>query len=113
MMNNDITVELLKEKGFVEYEKSIIEHDSVDHVYQKMYGDQLGKKYFLDVKHYNLRHPYTHEDLSGYEIIGQLYLKDSHNAVNIEFLESDIDEAEKFIDSLFNKKLVEYYEKYN
>ena len=106
-----ITERNLVEKGFVEYPKTFFDSDSVDHCYQKCYRDDLGKKYFLDVKHYNLHHPLTQEDLSGYEVSSQIYLKKNHHAVNLTFLDSDIEEAESFIDYLFNQDRLDYYER--
>lgn len=112
-MNRDITVEWLKDNGFNEYSKSWLDSENVDHLYQKMYKDNMGKKYFIDVKHYKLYHPSTFEDLSGYEVSTQVYLKDSHNAINLNFIDSDVTEAEKLIEKLFEIGVLEYYEKWN
>lgn len=112
-MNNTITEKLLKEKGFTEYTKSSFDSSSVDHVYQKMYRDKIGKKYFINVKHYKMYHPATFEDLSGYEVSTQVYLKENHNAINLDFIDSDIDEAESVIDKLFEIGLLDYYEKWD
>lgn len=109
-MNNIITHDWLINNGFKEYNKTQFDSSAVDHCYQKCYSDSLGKRYFIDVKHYALIHPYTEADLSGYEVSGQFYLKDSHNAVNMNFLDSDVNEVEEFIDKLFDEELLEHYE---
>ena len=106
----NITHEWLINNGFKEYSRSPIDSEAIDHVYQKSYRDERGKKYFLEVKHWKLVHPITNEDLSGYEVSGQFYLKGNHNAVNISFINSDVDEAEEFIEKLFDNNMLEYYE---
>ena len=106
-MNKD---EILN-RGFTEYSKSPFDSPSCDALYQKLYRGKDGeKRYFLNIKHYSMTHPTTKEDLSGYEIDTQLYLKGSHNAVNIKFLDDNLDEAEKFIETLFSNNIVENYE---
>lgn len=102
----------LKEKNFHEYKPSSIESPSVDKCWQKRYDDEQGnKRYFLDVKHYKLRHPTLGTDLSGYEVYTQLYMKGSHNAFNINFLDgTTITEAEQFIDELFESGKLDNYE---
>ena len=108
--NNKIIEEELINKGFIEYPKSPLHSESVTNCYQKRYRDDKGTKYFIDVCYYKLIHPTTKEDLSGYEISGQFYLKDNHNAVNMDFLDSTITEVEQFIDKLFELDILECYE---
>lgn len=112
-MKNDVEVNSLLEQGFVEYSPNPYLDNNVDHLYQKCYRDDFGKKYYLTIKHYNLTHPTTGADLSGYEISGQFYLKGNQNAINMTFLDSDVAEAEKFINKLFELNLLEYYERWS
>lgn len=109
-MTNIIDHDWLISNGFVEYDVPIFDSPGIDHFYQKCYKDDFGKKYFIDVRHYKIHHPTTFEDLSGYEVSSQLYLKDSHDAVNMTFLVADIDEIEEFIDRLFDNNMLDYYE---
>lgn len=110
-MKNNLSKDYLLDLGFLEYKPTRIDSPSVDACYQKLYRDELGnKKYYLNVKHYNLIHPTTHEDLSGYEISTQVYNKGNHNAINMNFLDDNIAEAENFIDALFKNNLIENYE---
>lgn len=109
-MYREISEKELFERGFVQVEKSPFETDSVDRVYQKCYRDGHRKRYFLNVKHYKLIHPVTKEDLSGYEISGQFYLKGNHNAVNMNFLFSTIDEVENTIEKMFSVGIFENYD---
>ena len=103
-----LTRKELIERGFTEYKPASFEN--ADKCYQKCYRDGNTKKYFLDVKHYSIEHPYTHEDLSSYEISTQVYVKGTHTAINIQFLNDDIDEAEKLINELFEAGQLEPYE---
>ena len=105
--------ELLIELGFTPYSKSRFDSPSCDECWQKLYRDEYGKKYYLDVKHYDIVHPVTKEQIGGYEVETQVYTKKDHNAINIKFLNGDINEAEKFVETLFKEDLIEYYERYN
>lgn len=109
-MNNKMTKELLLEKGFNEYKPTQFDSSSCDECWQKCYKDETGKKYFLDVKHYNMTHPTTKEFIGGYEIESQIYLKGSHDAINIKFLNDSIEDAENFVNKLFKYNLIENYE---
>ena len=108
MNNNEIIEKELEEKGFISYKPS--SYERCEKCWQKCYRDKKGKKYFIDVKYWKLIHPTTQDDLSGYEVSGQYYLKGNHNAVNMSFLDSSITEVEQFIDKLFELDLLEYYE---
>jgi hypothetical protein len=111
-MNNKLTKEILLGKGFNEYKPSQFDSSSCDECWQKCYKDETGKKYFLDVKHYSMTHPTTKEFIGGYEIETQVYLKGSHDAINIKFLNDSIEDAENFINNLFEQNMIENYEDY-
>lgn len=102
----------LEEKKFNSYNKSEFDSDSVVKCWQKKYRDTRGIKYFIDVKLYEIIHPVSKEDIGGYEVSCQLYLKPNHDAVNLSFLDSTITEVEKFIEDLFELDKLEYYELY-
>jgi len=73
-------------------------------------GDTL---YFLDVYKWDWTiYPGNEVPKAyNYNITTQLYTKGDHHAVNIEFgAFMTIEDAEKFIDSLFNVGLIEPYE---
>ena len=111
-MNNTLTREDILSRGFKEYKPSEFDPSSCDECYQKLYKDENGKKYFMNIKHYTLIHPTTREDIGGYELECQLYIKDTHDSFNIKFLEDDIDEAENLIEFLFDSGKLDYYERY-
>lgn len=98
------------ENGYNEYEPSKLSF--ANRAWQKVIKDNIGKRYFIDIEYYNMTHPSTKDDLSGYSIKSQVYLKDNHNALNLEFLDSSIEEAEEFIDNLFNEGKLDYYERF-
>lgn len=99
----------LLQKGFKKYEPS--EFDGCDRCYQKCYRSFDGtKRYFINVKYYDLVHPYTHEQIGGYEISTQLYRKGSHNAINMTFLNDDLNDAINTIETMFTYGLLEPYE---
>lgn len=104
--------EMLEELGFKQYEKTYLDSPACNGCWQKLYRDDKGKKYFLDVKHYDLVHPTTGDQIGGYEIETQVYLKGSHDAINIKFLNDNLEEAEKFVEFLFKEGKLDYYEEY-
>ena len=109
MDNNKIIEQELIDKGFTEYKPTIFDR-SADKFYQKRYRDGKNTKYFIDVTHYTIIHPTTKEDIGGYEVSGQYYLKGSHDAINMTFISSTVTEVEEFIDKLFEMGLLENYE---
>jgi hypothetical protein len=99
----------LLEKGFKQYKP--LQFDTCNKCYQKCYrGFDGSKKYFIDVEYYDLTHPYTHEQLGGYEISTQLYRKGTHDAINMTFLNDDLDDAINTIETMFASGLLEPYE---
>lgn len=110
-MTNKLTEEELIERGFTSFKPTMFDSESVDKCYQKCYRNEKGdKKYFLDAKHFNLTHPTTGEDLGGWELSTQLYVKGNHHAINLTFLEDDIDEAVSLIEFLYEGGQIENYE---
>ena len=112
-MGNELDREMLEKLGFKQYEKAPFESPSCDECWQKMYSDEYGKKYYLNVKHYDIVHPTTKEQIGGYEVETQVYTKKYHNAIDIKFLSDDIGEAEEFVEGLFDNNIVEYFERYH
>lgn len=94
--------------GFHEYKPTQFDHHVIT-CFQKRYDDEIGKKYFLDIKVYD----FTWADiLEQYHpsISCQLYQKDTHDAVNLDFINWDIEQVEKFIDTMFKTNMLEHYE---
>ena len=108
-----LTRKQLLEKGYREYPRTAFDNENIEHVYQKCFRDDKGIRYFMDVKKWkDVQHPSTGEIIvGGYEYETQLYKKDSHDAMNLLFLTTwDLDEAEAFVDKMFEADLLDYYE---
>ena len=111
MTDTDLIIEHeIDEKSFKSFKVPMF--DNCTKIWQKRYRDKNGIKYYLEVRYYDLVHPTTKEDLSGYEVSGQFYLKGNHKAVNMTFLDSTISEVEEVIDKMFETGQLEYYELY-
>ena len=109
-----ITDDKLIELGFKRYNTAACSKDAKKYLFQKRYLNNKGDiLYFLDIYKWdwtiypwaNVPEPYT------YEISTQLYTKGDHEAVNLSFgTYMTIEDAEKFINTLFDVGLVEPYE---
>ena len=91
------------------YKPTKLDSPSCDKCWQKRYKNGRDTLYFLDIKHYKMTHPTTKEDLSGYEISCQVYLK-SDTAINMTFLNDNLEEAEYTINKMFEVGLLKPYE---
>lgn len=109
-----ITKQDLINAGFHEYKTG--PYDAQKHIverWQLCVRYEGGKKYFIDAKGIDFGPgDELHPDLAGikYELWTQVYTKGSHNAQNITFIGQTIDEAKDFIETLFNKEIIEPYE---
>lgn len=106
--------ELLKRK-FTKYPRTPFDNESVETCFQKRYDDNIGKKYFLNVKKWSsFAHPHTGETFPpSYEYDTQLYKKDGHDAINILFHSSwNLDDVEEYLEKLWATGLFDYYEKF-
>lgn len=110
-----ITEEELIKQGFKKYNTSEYSNDAKKYLFQKRYTNDYGDiLYYLDIYKWDWsifpveRIPESY----SYEITTQLYKRGNHDAINIQFgNQSTIEDAEKFINSLFKYGLVEPYEK--
>ena len=100
----------LIDNGFTKHKPDKWDSPYIEANYQKCYrDDKHNKKYFLNVHEYApLPHVGTKE--KTYEISTQLYLKGTHNAVNLLFLNDDIDAAINTIELMFSAGIIENYE---
>lgn len=98
--------------GFREYKPTPFEYDGVCTCFQKRYDDDFGKKYFIDAKIWD--YSWTNKVPENYHIEyhAQLYENGTHDAINIEFLDWDVHQVEKWIDKLFENKMIEHYERW-
>ena len=109
-----ITEEELIGRGFRKFNTVGHLSDVRRYLFQKRYlDDKDNTLYFLDIYKYDWKH-ISHipiADIYNYEITTQLYRKGSHDAINISFgSDTTIDDAEEFINKLFDIGLIEPYE---
>lgn len=103
--------------GYKKYDKSQFDSDITIYNFQKRFDDEKGKKYFIDV------HKVSNEWFSvseknkeryvpySYTYSCQLYKKDTHAPVNMEFFSDwTIEQVEEFVERLFQNGELDYYE---
>lgn len=99
------------DKGFKEFTPpDFRSYDGVTTMFQKRYDDDLGKKYFIDVKIWDWTGTYKIPENYSVEFEGQYYQKDTHNAVNFTFIDWKLEDVESWLDKLFEVGLIEHYE---
>lgn len=99
--------------GFHEYKPTDIHHESIVTCFQKRYDDDFGKKYFLDINVWDYTLFPAIPERYHPSITGQFYQAETHDAVNFDFIDWDIDAAEKWIDKMFEVGLLEHYERWD
>lgn len=120
MENKQLTDQYFLDRGYVSYEKTPIQPATVLCNFQKVFQDDKGKKYYIDV------HKVSNEWMSdtdkkqewytpySYEYSCQLYEKETYAAMNLEFFsEWNLDHVEAFIERMFQNGELEYYEKFD
>lgn len=108
------------DRGYKKYSRTPFQSDMTLYNFQKRFDDDVGKKYFIDVnkitnewmKEWNKKQswytPYS------YTYSCQLYRKDTHAAVDMEFFSDwTIDQVEEFVERLFQNGELDYYEKWD
>lgn len=105
-----MTEKQLIDYGFKEYEPT--QFDKCDKCFQKCYRGMDGsKKYFIDAKYYKIIHPTTHEDIGGWEYSTQVYVKGTHDAINMNWLNEDsFEDFIGVIEDMFATGILEPYE---
>lgn len=104
-------------RGYKKYSKTPFDSESVMYNFQKRFDNENGKKYFIDIRKIDNRwmedkyvnkswyRPFT------YEYSCQLYKKETHDALDIDFHSSwTIEQVENFVEKLFQDGLLDYYE---
>ena len=104
----NIDKELL-DAGFKTYE------NNKNLIFQKRYDDEKGKKYIITVEKFEEQEFRNGQILPlHYEYNIQLYSKEYHQPVNLKFFTDwDLDEVEKYIETIWNTSLFDYYEKFD
>lgn len=102
---------VLLDAGYKKYSAPSIWGDFVEVIFQKRFDDEIGKKYFIDVK----KCTSSYYDEPHYEVETQLYQKDTHNAMNITWLHGweNIEEIESWMEKFWNNEEYDYYERWD
>ena len=117
--NSFENLKIAKEHGFKEYNPTRFDNDSVILRFQKRYDDDFGKKYFIDIlKWDNSYVPANRRDKwwkpYSYTYETQITMFKDCKALNFEFFSDwTLEQVEKFMEDLFEKMKVNYYESWN
>lgn len=105
--------------------------DHYDYMYQKCFRDELGKRYFIDIRFYDFTKFYNFPQ--NWSCSAEVYFRDNkelhseksdknyfdkwesypENYTNVDIKFEDIDTLESFVQKLFWAMGFEYYEKYD
>lgn len=120
MKHTVLTDEYFINRGYNKYDKTPLDTESVMYNFQKRFNDENGKKYFIDIHKFD--NSWTKEKYANqswyksysYEYSCQLYKKDTHDALDIDFHSSwTIEQVEEFVEKLFQSGELDYYERWN
>lgn len=106
--------EMIIAKGYKECGASLL-NKSIIQIFQKRFDDDIGKKYFIDINKWSWKE-FGREELPDYtyEFEIQLYSKDLHEPLNLNFFSGwDIDKVERYVESIWNNGMFDYYEKWS
>lgn len=114
-MINEITDEYLLERGYKEYPPTPFDNNSIVARFQKMFDDNNGKKYFIDVVKWS--HHFVPLDKRdkwwkpfGYEYETQITMYEDEKPINIKFFANwELEDVEKFMEDFFYKMELNYY----
>ena len=101
------------------YEPTCFDNESVVARFQKRFDDDFGKKYFIDVLKWS--HDYVPIDRRDkwwkpftYHYETQVTMFEESKALNLEFFSDwTLEEVEKYMEDLFDKMNLNYYETWN
>ena len=108
--------EYFLKRGYEKYSRSPIDNGTVECLFQKRFDDDKGKKYFITIKKWDwhwAKDSMGDAPLITYEYHTQLYKKDTHDAVNIDWHSSwNLDDVEKMAEDLWQTGWFDYYEEW-
>lgn len=111
----EITDEKILQAGYTEYEPSSIDGEYVTKFFQKCFKDDVGKKYYIDIKKWDFP-PYLnagHKIPTSYEFYVQLNTQDDRVMDLTLFSHGwTIENAEAFVEDMWQKMNLKYYERW-
>lgn len=120
MKKQTYTDEYFINRGYEKWDRYNLQPDIVMCNFQKRFDDEVGKKYFIDVQ--KISHDWMPDHLKStdsytlyeYTYSCQVYKKDTHAALNMEFFSDwSIEQVEEFIERLFQNGELDYYERWD
>lgn len=105
--------------GYKRYGRTGIDPSFTLYNFQKCFSDRNGKKYFINI--HKLSNKWMREwdkqqewyTPYSYTFSCQLYKKDTHAPVNMEFFSDwTIEQVEEFVEKLFQNGELDYYERF-
>lgn len=115
MENNRNTAEdYFKSKGYKRFNSpDIYGTTNVVCIYQKLFSDEIGKKYYITIKLYENWWGAGKGEKYLYEYECQLHKKGTNAPFNITFFDDwKLDEVENYVESLFSTGELEYEERW-
>ena len=110
-----ITDEKIRQAGYTEYAPPLIDSECVTKFFQKCFSDDVGKKYYIDIKRWDFPpHPYTNEQIpTSYEFEVQFNTQDD-KVFNLTLFSHGwtIENAEEFVEDMWQKMNLKYYERW-
>lgn len=100
--------------GFHEFDPpNLSTYKNVTTIFQKIYDDEVGKKYFVDAKILDFSFTDRIKEDFHIEYECQLYQKGTHDAFNVTFIDWTIEQVESFIEDMFQNGKLDYYEEWD
>lgn len=113
-----LTDDYFLNRGYKKYDRTQFDSEMVVCNFQKRFDNENGKKYFINVhknSHEWMRECDKQQDWYtpySYEFSCQLYKKDTHAAINMQFFSNwTIEQVEEFVEKLFRNGELDYYER--
>ena len=101
------------EAGYTELKLSLFNVGCNTAMFQKRFDDDYGKKYFITVDKWDFSR-YEPNREPSYEFRSKVYEKDTHEAMDITFLEGwTIECVEAWMEKHWNSEEYDYYERFD
>ena len=104
----DLNDETIRKAGYKEYEPSIIDSDMISKCFQKCFSDDIGKRYYIDIKKWDWSN--IRADIGvKYEFEVQMCINEK--PINFTLFNGwDVEEVEDYINRLWSTGEYDYYE---
>lgn len=108
-----MTKEELVNAGYKRYSPSPIDNECVTDLYQKCITDDIGKKYYINVKRWDFSIHGRKNETIGYETDVQFRVKNTGEYTDIVCLDGwSLEDIEKYYSDLWYTGMFRYYDKW-